>query len=443
MKRDLVKHIVAAVVATTILSGNMVVFAKTTNGEDGKWIAGDFHTHTYLTDGSRTQEFVLENVFDKYGLDWIANSEHGGKSSRDVDGTTLNPSIWRWVTLRDNSWSKVLEMRQKYQDKKIIQGVEWNVPQGEHASVGIVTDKRTPISDFEYTFDKNDGDTSRSEEGLGKFNVTEDDALKGLAWLQENYKDSSYVILNHPSRQVAYDIKEIRNYNNTAPDVFLGFEGIPGHQKDSNRGGYSNSSTDDRRQTYGGADKIIAEVGGVWDALLGEGRRLFTYTSSDFHNEAGGDFLPGEYNKTYSYTEGNTYMDYLNSLKSGNSFAVTGDLINGLEFNIKSSNGTGKMGEEVVVKEGESAEITIKFKSPNVNNNGDKPVVDHIDLIAGEVTGKIDPSSQEYNYTKNDSTKVIKTFNSNDWTTDKDGYSVIKYKIDNVKNDMYFRLRGT
>ena len=47
----------------------------------GIWIAGDFHTHTFLTDGKHVQAEVVSNAFEKYGLSWMANSEPGGSGS--------------------------------------------------------------------------------------------------------------------------------------------------------------------------------------------------------------------------------------------------------------------------------------------------------------------------------------------------------------------------
>lgn len=35
----------------------------------GEWLSGDFHQHTYYTDGSTTFDFVMEKNYE-YGLDW-------------------------------------------------------------------------------------------------------------------------------------------------------------------------------------------------------------------------------------------------------------------------------------------------------------------------------------------------------------------------------------
>jgi len=95
--------------------------------------------------------------------------------------------------------------------------------------------------------------------------------------------------------------------------------------------------------------------------------------------------------------------------------------------------------------------IKIKFKSPGTNNCvvGDAitscaaPVVDHIDLIAGEITGKIDSSSSDYTDATNPSAQVIASFTSKDWEKDEEGCNVIIHHIRDVKKSMYFRLRGT
>jgi hypothetical protein len=50
---------------------------------NGKWLSGDFHQHTTLTDGSNSMPAVMSKE-NFYGLDWWANSEHGGAFSRDA-----------------------------------------------------------------------------------------------------------------------------------------------------------------------------------------------------------------------------------------------------------------------------------------------------------------------------------------------------------------------
>ena len=65
------------------------VDAKDPPAPKGKWMAGDFHQHTYYTDGSNTFDFVMDKNVE-FGLDWWANSEHGGSRNRDGNGALVS-----------------------------------------------------------------------------------------------------------------------------------------------------------------------------------------------------------------------------------------------------------------------------------------------------------------------------------------------------------------
>lgn len=435
----------------------------------GRWIAGDFHNHTYLTDGSDVESDVLANAF-KFGLGWIANSEHGGTSARTPQGAawpndTLflgNPpagKMWRWQSLEQYSYPIIAEARGDYPDKLIVQGYEWNVPTHEHASVGIVGSAERggkAVAQHEYLFDAGDsGSTSDGYLGVtGKAAAnSHDKAVAGAKWLEDNYPKASYFLLNHPSRALKYSIADIRDFNNAAPDVAFGFEGIPGHQKEAQRGGYGGTSP--KARTYGGADYMIAQVGGLWDALLGEGRHFYSFVNSDFHSVSG-DFWPGEYAKSYTFArdenhDGSISPDELvDGLRSGNSFAVHGDLISALDFTAQHGDRRAVMGSELHLDKGANVTIKIRFKSPARNNNGDAVEVDHIDLIAGEITGKVAKFMEDgvtpnldYGKNTNESTRVVATFAKRDFEADEDGYRTIVYPVKHLKKATYFRLRGT
>ena len=417
-----------------------------------KWIVSDIHNHTYLTDGSWKEDSVVKYAFGKYGIDVLVNSEHGGASTRDTNGfdftrdsngTIVSTPVWRWKTLTEQSWPKVQHRRTQYPSKILLQGVEWNVPSHEHASVGIISDANQPsaISDFEYMFDQNDKDTSRSP--LMKKNKTHSDAIEAVKWLQSNYPTTSYFITNHPSHKLKNRIEGFRDFNNAGPDVAFGIEGIPGHQKDPSRGAYEynarTAAVTALCKTYGGADVIIAKVGGVWDALLGEGRHFWNYTNSDFHDTLG-DFWPGEYPKTYVNSE-LTAQEWLDAMRRGASFSVMGDLIDGLDFIIDDGVKVATMGQTLTSNK-TTATVIIRFKSPSVNFNGDRPIVNHIDLICGDVTSKLtDTSSADYKANTNNTTSILKRFTSTDWKTEK-GWNVICYII-SIDKKKYYRLRGT
>jgi len=288
------------------------------------------------------------------------------------------------------------------------------------------------------------------------------DAVTACAWMQEQLEDglidNGYIVFAHPERDGAwtaeegggYNIEHFRDFNNAGPDVCFGFEGAPGHQVNSSRGGFSSGAFGG---TYGGAGYYTATMGGLWDALLGEGRHWFNFASSDYHRHytAGGDdFYPGEYQKDYVNVvdldaDGEySLTEIVDGMRSGNSFHVMGDLINELQFDAQARSRNATMGQTLQIRPGEDVTIKITFNSPSINNNGDTPVVDHIDLIAGDVTGLVDPESAEYSNPTNPSTRILKTFNASNWEVcDEDGSRVMVYHLKNVSNSMYFRLRGS
>ena len=133
-------------------------------------------------------------------------------------------------------------------------------------------------------------------------------------------------------------------------------------------------------------------------------------------------------------------------------FSVYGDLVNALDFNLASTRDRKEMGGELLVSSGERVVVTIRFKSPTKNNYEKpvdsgasasvKPVVDHVDLIVGDVGAKAAQGTAAYAVATNASTRVVKRFTSDDWKTDADGYNTITYETTATKSQ-YFRLRGT
>jgi hypothetical protein len=196
-------------------------------------------------------------------------------------------------------------------------------------------------------------------------------------------------------------------------------------------------------RTYGGADPYTAKVGGVWDALLGEGRHFWIFADSDFHNTEE-EFWPGEYNQDHTWVPAFTQQGIVDGLRAGRSFSAMGGLIDRLDFSAGTGKGTAQMGGTLAAAKGSTVTVTIRFKSPATNYNGDTPVVDHVDLIAGKVTGKIAPSDPAFaSTTTNPSAHVVRRFTSRDWTTDGRGYHVVTTTVRGLRGDAYFRLRGT
>jgi len=447
----------------------------------GRWIAGDLHTHTTQSadaDVSQTLDKILAKAFTSYGLDWMAVSNHLRLSTRDEKGTALDASIPLSAGVERYEIPRIqaLQAAGTYADKLIFSGFEWDMPTHDHIGIGLFqgTDRFTTstkgMKEFEYLFttrdaalfDAADVAAWKAKYGETRYNKTADDALKAVSWLKENYPDTSYAVINHPSRNKgSYSVADFRSFNDTAPNIMFAIEGMVGNQMEPDRGGYTAAYTDDNAplRVYGGADYVVAKVGGVWDALLGEGRRVWNLTDSDTHFKiVGGNssgYFPGEYAKNYVFNSAQgapAAKDLLQGLRSGKMFSVYGDLINALDFNLASKDDRKEMGGELKVVGGDKVTITIRFKTPARNNyekpvdSGTpanvKPVVDHVDLIVGDVGAKAAAGTAAYNVATNASTKVVKRFTSADWKVDADGYFSISYETVASRNQ-YFRLRGT
>ena len=299
-----------------------------------------------------------------------------------------------------------------------------------------------------------------------------DNTITGVQYLENTYGTQAYAIVAHPSMNNLWHVGDFRQMNDNAPDVAFGMEGFPGRQSDFARGGYGSYIKADgtvgtvatadaamtaKARTYGGADYMTAQLGGVWDSLLAEGRQFWIFSDSEFYKynksfkDANGNtigiqyygFYPGQYNKTWTFAAKNTPSAVLDGMRSGDSFVTTGDLIDGLKYTITSGNKTATMGQDLQAKPGQKVTITISIHSPKQNANGDAPNVNHVDLIVGNVTGLISASSPDY-ATKdtNPSTRVLKTFTRRNWKTSKGGWNTMTVSV-GASNDMYFRLRGT
>jgi hypothetical protein len=528
------RKIISAVLLASMVCLPQALLAK--GKHHGRYLAGDFHNHTTSTDGSTSAQRLTYEAVDSYGLDWFAQSGHGGQYSRDgrlddfaydcqadlqgdvwentvgldnIKGDPTSPNaypsgcgahgMWRWQSLQEYIYPKMIEKYNQYK-KPIWLGYEFTVPGHEHCSMGTLVgqfDKKDGNADllaqFEYLFDANDHDMSEGggQGWTGKIpNLTGDDTdygnimhektVKGVKWLQRKDPKTGYVIWAHIERKGPFDpddaygdgynVEHFRNFNNAGPDVAFGWEGQPGHQASGSRGGFGDHAFGGTR---GGTGTHSAEVGGMWDALLGEGRNWFNFASSDWHNrgsfppyaqETTNDFWPGEFQKTYTYVKKNNPKpkDIVKSLKSGNSFTVMGDLIDDLEFTIgKNDNKEATMGETLKSKKGDHLLITVRFHDPEGKNHSpyafdnpsllqvginqplNMPEVDNVQLICGDVTGKIPPrKTEEYTYPKNDNMWDVVVVSRDEMVDEGDGWYSYEYYV-TAESDFYCRLRGT
>ena len=234
-------------------------------------------------------------------------------------------------------------------------------------------------------------------------------------------------------------------------------EGAPGHQagglaRDGSqkrdaagnpagaRGGYGREGA----RTFGGFDQMTAIVGGLWDSMLGEGRRFWIVATSDSHahyadeSRSGSDFWPGEYQKTYVHAQ-RSYSGVLDGLRSGRMFAVAGDLITGLDVQASAGQRVAGIGETLSAQKGQQPGLTVKFRDPDAKNtHGDNPRVARVDVIMGEIHGP----SEDANADRNPTTRVIARFVEKQWKRDGDTYSFTT-PLPQADRSFYIRIRGT
>jgi hypothetical protein len=442
----------------------------------------------------------------------------------------------------------------------------------------------TALSQWEYCFDRADADTSRGNATvgtvpvlggnnwdcsvIGSLNSSSTDwsalaqklmpasgtgagtrghakTLEAIKWMAQSHPKGSYYVPAHleragpfnPNGDNGFNVEHLRNFNNTAPMIAFGFETQPGHGASNARGEYTikrNSiagvNTDSvGGTTYGGTGVYGAQIGGVWDALLGEGRNWWFFASSDWHNRGSfgpddrrstQDFFPGEYQRDYVMVRagGDAKLrpqTIVDGLRTGNSFAASGQLIDRLAFVACADYAPPKgqpdrelqvnaevealavaaafnntdvdrkdcatMGEKLVVRPGAEIVVSIVVRDPSGTNSSpytfnnpslaqvgikqalSAPVLDHVDVIAGFVTGYKQPGAPDYAgqwpndwidnpvmanvpaAAKNTSAVLVRTYNGATWKTAQDDsdYKVMTFRSAGVYRSQYVRLRGT
>ena len=468
----------------------------------------------------------------------------------DVSGTEAQRNMWKWQMIQEYIYP-VIEKESRDRNKPIFVGLEQVVPGHEHSSTAII-DGQLPASGagnanamakFEYCFDRADTDKSRGAAnqwdcsvtgsannglvdaaakkilvagGTGSGTAGHLKTVEGVKWMGLNYPKTSYYIPAHleragafnPNGNNGFNVEHLRNFNNAAPTVAFGFESMPGHQADPQRGSYGTGAVGGG--TFGGVGVYAAKIGGVWDALLGEGRNWFFFGSSDYHNrgsfgpdqrETTADFFPGEYTKDHvmARTGSNKLgtQAIVDGLRSGNSFVANGGLIDQLSFVVCAANpglvrkasagaveaaavaaaakntdvainGCATMGEKLIVRPGTDLIVSIVVRDPQGKNNSpygfanpslkqigqaqpiNEPVLDHIDVIGGNVTGYVDPANTAAYAgligtpaASNPSAALLKTFNTATWVALADGTRRMTYRVAAGKASQYLRLRGT
>ncbi len=296
--------------------------------------------------------------------------------------------------------------------------------------------------------------------------------VEGIKWMAAFHPDGSYYVPAHleragpfnPAGNNGFNVEHLRNMNNAGPRVAFGFESQPGHGASDRRGEYNLRRNNIAGvnvdsvggTTFGGTGVYAAQIGGVWDALLGEGRNWWFFASSDWHSRGAfsvddrrsdNDFWPGEYQRNYTMVRngGNQRVNphmIVDGLRTGNNWVDSGQLIDRLAFvacasyggPAKRTNvaveaiavaaamnntdvdvpGCATMGEKLKVRPGAEVVVAVVVRDPagkshspysfpnpsllqvGINQPLDMPELHHVDLIRGMVSGFRAPGAADY-----------------------------------------------
>lgn len=423
-----------------------------------RWLPGDSHIHSHWSPGydrkaspptpipggdARYSTPMNARMAEKFGLDWMVTTDHGGPQHAKLNLSQAHAEL-------ETSRTLVPGVVQFY-------GMELNLPAMDHHTLIVPRsiDEAQVLHEIESRFDANEVWPADPERR------TEVKRLEALAYMR-GLARLPVLFANHPSRSATglrqYGLDEpweIRQNHDAAPELYRGMEGAPGHQagtlaRDGGvrldsagrpagfRGGYA------RAGTMGGFDQMTAIVGGVWDALLGEGRRFWIVATSDSHTHytesarRGSDFWPGEFQKTYVLAR-KSHDDILDGLREGRIFVVSGDLITRLDVEASTGGWHAGIGGRLQVPTGADVEVTIRFRDPTgINHRGDSPRVARVDLIAGEVRG---PAADRH-LDRNGTARVLHRFDASRWLRHGDEHT-ITVTLKGVVTSTYIRVRGT
>ncbi|MEO3744879.1 PHP domain-containing protein [Plantactinospora sp. B5E13] len=469
--------------AATVLATPELAHAHGNGGDTGHggdkepkggfhWLAGDHHIHTQYSSDAQYRVIDQARHARGHGLDWMVVTDHGSVAHAKIGVEKVNPDI--------------VAAREQLKDLLIYQGLEWNIPAAEHATVFVAPGRNevAVLKEFENAYDgsvKNAGGSSPANEAL---------AIAGIKFLGEQVRrrrvDGALFLANHPARRGIDSPHEVRAWRDADPTVAIGMEGAPGHQAAGlprptagrNRGYYDNGPSADSfagyplesYRTWGGFDWMTATVGGLWDSLLAEGKPWWISANSDSHvnyldtSQRGpgsnfdlngrhddpvygplltdaGDYWPGQYSRTHVGAASFSYRAVMDGLRAGRVWVDHGGLISGLDVRARVAgdrrpdSGT-PLGGVLRVKRGTRVELTIDIDLANTPNWSQfVPVLGRVDVIAGQVTG---PVADRDTFTA-PTARVVKSYEVGKGT----GRVSFTYAFGRVDQPFYVRLRGT
>lgn len=356
------------------------------------YLAGDHHIHTKYSSDAIYEVAQQVAQAGEYGLDWVVITDHGGPNHQKL---SIDPT------------GDDIEDARRQTDLLVFQGVEWNIPAGEHATVFVAPGQgdRDTLKRFEADYDGSVLAAAGTIPGAATdLPSVEQYAYRGLRFLAEQKASGGVVdalmLPNHVSRRGLDSPHELRGYRDAADGIAVGMEGAPGHQAagiptsqggiGDDRGFYGNTANPDSFPgyvpesyfTFGGFDYNVTKVGGLWDSMLAEGRRWCITATSDSHfnhletfrrggtpeqqtsaywNTTGqylppvdtgtpapaGDFWPGYYSSTLVGAREAGYLGVIEGLRAGRTYAVHGGLVRGVDLRVDAIGGGPGIGSTV------------------------------------------------------------------------------------------------
>ncbi|MFI1395344.1 PHP domain-containing protein [Streptomyces sp. NPDC020681] len=444
------------------------------------YLVGDHHVHSVYSHDAKYTFSQLARAAAAFGVDWMVFTEHSNFGHARAGGA-------------EAEHREILKARAENRRMLIFQGLEWYIPGAEHATVFSSPGRHEVdlLTRFEEAYDGKllgytaggpaHPDTPRNEAH----------AVKALQWLDQQrrcgYVDDVLVLANHPLRLGIDSPHEMRAWRDAAPGVMIGMEGAPGAQGAAHpgrgsagiRGEYENAPSAnsfpgyplDAYVTYGGFDWATATVGGLWDAMLAEGK-LFSITSnSDVHRvvfdtwkngdwlpgqnfdntgrlpdpvnttepQPGSDLWPGQFSRTHVGVTRYGYRQVMAGLRAGRVWVDHGQLVDGLEVRVNREHGIGRgvtLGGRLRVRRGEKLVLNVSVTTASrPNHQGELPKLTHLDVIRGAVTG---PAADRDEWRAPD-TRVVHTAD----VEGRQGRFTLRIPLGRAEESFYVRLRGS
>lgn len=469
------------------------------------WLVGDHHVHTQFSHDAKYRVTQQLDAAQRYGVDWLAFTEHSNFAHAERGLPAAREQ---------------LQLERDRRGMLIFQGLEWYIPAAEHATVLVApgpADARV-LRAFELAWD---GKLNGWDKPVGEAQAAEFErrAAEAIAWLGAQKRagviDDAVVLANHPMRLGIDSPHELRVWRDADPDIMIGMEGAPGAQGSAvgqysgpgdQRGEYVNSPRPDSwpgypadaYRPYGGFDWATATVGGLWDALLAEGKPYWITSNSDNHltvkdtwvtgdypagepyaslpsefdrwavlgkrpdpvdtgaPQGGSDFWPGQFSRLHTGVATRSYAGVLEAMRRGRMWVDHGHLLGGLDVRARADmpgkgagrgNGAGggwgnaagrgvTLGGRLAARRGQDVVVTITVTTTDyVNAAGILPELAHVDLIAGPVTGAVSDADT----VRAPETRVVRQFD----TTGTRGTFTLTHVFERVDRPFYVRFRGS